>query len=401
MQLSRDIVSVAFRNLKREGTRTFLTLIGVIIGIAAIVSLISLGNGLSVEVERQFESLGTNTIFIIPGASQMGLGRITLTESDISKIENTSGVESVIPIYSKSASFEYNGQKINVSVNAVDSQKASIFESSNFLEVGEGRMLTKNDSAGVLVGNTLAKDYFDKEIQLRKKILIDGVEYQVVGILKPQQTSFGGGPSSGGTVYMTLDAYRRIVPSASLKPGIIFAQSTSADNTTEVAEKIKEDLEKKYGEKSVLVSSSEQLLTQVQSILGLLTIFVAGIGAVSLLVGGIGIMNAMVTSVMERTREIGVLKALGASNETIRAIFLLEAGFIGMVGGIVGILFGFGMALVVSLVGQSAGFGLNAYYGLDIALGALIFSMIIGILSGVLPAITASNLDPVVALRYE
>jgi putative ABC transport system permease protein len=401
MELRREIVSVAVQNLFREGVRTFLTLIGVIIGIAAIVSLLSIGNGLNNAVEQQFEQLGSNTILIIPGSAQLGFSRIKLSESDISSIENVSGIDSVVPIYSKSAIFSYNGEKVNVSVNAVDAKKSVIFDGTGFMEVEEGRMLENNDSGGILIGSNIAKDFFDREIHTKKKVLLDGIEYEVVGILKPQQASFGGGPSTGGTVYMSLEAYQRIVQNQSISPAIVFAKTFSSEEANTAADEITDLLEKKYGEKSVFVSSSEKLLEQVQTFLSLITIFVVGIGAVSMIVGGIGIMNAMITSVMERTREIGLLKALGASNNTVKTIFLLEAAFIGGIGGLAGIILGYIMSTIIALAGQAAGFNLLASYGLEITFGALIFSMIIGMLSGVLPAIKASQMDPVVALRYE
>ena len=130
-------------------------------------------------------------------------------------------------------------------------------------------------------------------------------------------------------------------------------------------------------------------------------VMIAGIAGISLVVGGIGIMNAMITSVMERTREIGIMKALGASNNKILAIFLLESLFIGAIGGLIGIIVGYLLAVVIAAVGTAAGFGLIAYFGWEIMIGALLFAMVVGGVSGLLPAIRAANMDPVTALRYE
>ncbi len=400
---SIDVIEVAAKNLKRAGIRTFLTLIGVIIGIAAIVSLLSIGQGLSVAIEQQFEQLGSNTIFVIPGGMGGGdFSTISLTQVDIDKIEGTKGVESVVPIYTKSAVLEYNGQKVNISIMAADAKKVSIFENTGFFEVREGTMTSKNDSTGIVIGDNISKTFFDRELNIRKKVIINGEEFSVRGILAPQSQSIGGGgPSTGGTIFMSLDAFYRITTEAERKPGIIFVKSLSANEVKETADLIKKDLERKYGEKSISVSTSEQILDPINSVLGLITLFLAGEGGISLIVGGIGIMNAMITSVMERTKEIGVMKALGASNNKILAIFVLEASFIGGIGGVIGIIVGYSLASIVAIVGESAGFNLIAYIGIEITLGALIFSMLVGMVSGLLPAIRAAKLDPVTALRYE
>ncbi len=407
MVIDLDTVEVSAKNLRRAGIRTFLTLIGVIIGIAAIVSLLSIGQGLSVAVEQQFEQLGSNTIFVIPGSASVGSGnssyglRPQISDADISRIESTRGVESAIPIYARSAVMEFNNQRINVSINAVEAKKADLFQNTGFMDVEEGTMIAKNDSSGILIGNSVAYDTFDRDLSIRKKVLLNGVEFDVRGILKKQNSSFGGGPSTGSTIYMSLDAFNRLDPASTISPSIVFVKTYTKEDVTDAAEKIKKDLERKYGEKSFTVYSSDQILEQINQILSLITIFLAGVGGISLIVGGIGIMNAMITSVMERTKEIGVMKALGASNNKILTIFVLEAGFIGGIGGIVGIIVGYALASVIAVVGTATGFNLVAYFGMEITIGAFIFSMLVGMVSGIIPAIRAAQLDPVNALRYE
>jgi len=399
MQIDFDILENSIRNLRRAGTRTLLTLIGVIIGIAAIVSLLSIGQGLNVAVEKQFENLGTNTIFVIPGASSMGYSPVKLTDNDISRIEAIRGVESAVPVYVSAAIMEYNGQKINVQVHSADGEKASIFENTGFLDVSEGRTLTKNDSSGIMIGDKIAKTYFDKEINIRKIVSINGEPFTVVGIMKPQAQSFGGGLDTGTAVFMSLEAFNKIA--SNIFPSVIFVKVDSGSDVSYAADEIKDMLDKKYGDDSIMVSSSEDLLDQVNVMLGLITLVVAGIGGISLIVGGIGIMNSMITAVLERTKEIGLMKALGAANQRILVMFILEAGFIGMIGGVIGMLLGYGLSLLISIIGTESGFALTAVINPEITLGALAFSMIIGIASGLLPAIRAANLDPVVALRYE
>ncbi len=407
MVVDFDTVEVSAKNLRRAGIRTYLTLIGVIIGIAAIVSLLSIGQGLSVAVEEQFQQLGTNTIFVIPGSASVGSGpsniglKAAITPADISKIESTRGVSSAVPVYARNAILEFNNQKISVSIMAVEASKASIFSNTGFMEVAEGSMVSKNDSTGVVIGDGVAHDTFDRDLATKKRVLINGAEFEVKGIMKKQTSSFGGGPSTGNSVFMSLDAFNRLDPTATLTPSIVFVKTFTKEDVTDAAAKIKADLEKKYGEKSFTVYSADEILKQINQILSLITIFLAGVGGISLIVGGIGIMNAMITSVMERTKEIGVMKALGASNNKILTIFVLEAAFIGGIGGIIGIIIGYGLSSVIAIVGTASGFTLVAYFGADITIGALIFSMLIGMISGIVPAIRAANLDPVNALRYE
>ena len=330
-----DVIIESLKNLRREGLRTFLTLIGVVIGIAAIVSMVSIGAGLGVAVESQLDALGAETILVIPAGIQNI--RTTLTANDIRNIDGISGVDSVVPIYSESGVLEFNGEKINVSISATDAKDAEIFDSTGYFDVAEGRNFERNESTAILIGNEIAYNYFDKPINVRKQVTINGVEYKVIGILKSQPAAFGGGPDTGNTVFMPLDGLKRI--SDVENPGIIFVTATGKDVVEDTADAIKKLIEKKYGEGSIIVYTTEQILEQVNMLLGVITIFIMGIASISLIVGGIGIMNAMVTSVLERTKEIGLYKALGASNRKVLSIFLLEAGFIGLIGGIIGLFF--------------------------------------------------------------
>jgi putative ABC transport system permease protein len=395
--LAVDLVSEALKNLRREGLRTFLTLIGIVIGIAAIVSMVSIGAGLGVAVEQQLDSLGAETILVIPAGIQNI--RTTISDSDVRNLNAISGVESVAPIYSESAVMEFNGEKINVSISATRAEDAEIFDDTGFFDVSEGRDFEKNESTAVLIGNVIANTYFERKINVRKQVLINGSTYKVIGILAPQAQSFGGGPDTGNSVFMSLDGLQRI--SDADEPSIIFVTATGKDTVEDTAEDVKDYFERKYGEDSVVVFTTEEILEQVNSLLGIITIFIMGIASISLVVGGIGIMNAMVTSVLERTKEIGLYKAIGASNGKVLAMFLLEAGFIGLVGGIIGVLLGLGLAGVIAIVGSSFGYALTSVVTLEIVGGGLAFSIIIGMLSGFYPALRASRLDAVEALRYE
>ena len=159
-----DLISESSKNLRRAGIRTYLTLLGVIIGIAAIVSLLSIGTGLGVSVEQQLASLGGQTIFVIPGGIQNV--RTSLTENDISNLKNLSGIESVVPIYTTSAVLEFNGEKINISISATDVKDAELFANTGYFDVSEGRDFANNESGAVLIGNNIANSYFEKKINV-------------------------------------------------------------------------------------------------------------------------------------------------------------------------------------------------------------------------------------------
>lgn len=393
-----DLIENSLRNLGRAKIRTLLTLLGVIIGISAIVSLMSVGNGLSASVETQLAELGSNTIFVIPSGSSF-VRNTRVTPADISFMENVPGVTQVAPIYATSAILEFNKQKINVQVSAIDSKNSNIFQNTGSFNVAEGRFVNANESGSIIIGDKIANGFFDKKVDIKKLVTLNGEEYRVIGILAPQNQSFGGGFNGSSNVFMSLDAFKRIVPNP--KAGIIFVKTISAESVNLAASDIKEYFEDKYGEGVVTVSSAEQILEQVQTILGLITIFLTGVGGIAILVGGVGITNSMVTSVLERTREIGIMKALGASDKIILSIFLLEAAFIGAVGGVIGVIVGYTLAIIIALIAELSGFAISAEISLEITLGALLFSMIIGMLAGYFPALRASKMDPVNALRYE
>ena len=285
----------------------------------------------------------------------------------------------------------------------VDPAKAENLGAVGFLEIAKGRDITSQDNFGVIVGEQLATETFDKDIFLKNTVeMLDSnisiAKLRVVGITETASHSFGS--FFNNAIIMNSDALKKM-SSTKIYPMRIIAEAVPGADIDEVKDRVEIALEKDHGEKDFQAMTTQQIGDIAGNVVGIISLVLIGIAAISLLVGGIGIMNTMLMAVMERTREIGIMKAIGATNNKILAIFLLEAGLVGMVGGGIGLIFGIGISGLVSIVATLAGFGLQAVVSPTLIIGALAFSLFVGILSGMVPAIRASRLEPVEALRYE
>ena len=396
-----DETEESLKNLRRAGIRTFLTLIGVVIGIAAIVALLSVGAGVTATFEEQFESLGSNTIMIAPGDAfnMQSNTTVEITDSDTRFIKNLSTVDDVIKEYASPVAVKFNNETKSSVFFTIDEEGFEFFKSTDFVTLDSGRWVEPGESSAIMISSGLAETAFDREINLRKQININGKDFKVVGIFKLSAMMSGMAGGGGGMILTTVEGYERVFENANLVEMMV--KTTNTDNVDKTKEEIEEYFEDKYGKRSMTILTSEQAIEQFTMILGMLTIFIVGIAGISLVVGGLGIMNAMVTSVMERTREIGLYKAIGASNQKVLTIFLLEAGFIGLIGGIIGVLLGLAGAELITIIANASNFPITSVLVPEIIIGALAFSLIVGMVSGFYPALRASKLDPVEALRYD
>ncbi|MDD5147982.1 MAG: ABC transporter permease [Candidatus ainarchaeum sp.] len=402
MQGGIEIVEVAIDNLSHQGLRTYLTILGVIIGIAAIVTFVALGDGLNNAVIDQFETLGSNTIFIAPAGSMSmegSLGVEYLQDAEINKIKRIPEISQAFAPLMTSTTVEFGNQKKSVSIIGYNPNEVKDLVKTGFVKIGEGREIKSSDGYVAIVGYGLANDTFDKKIRLRGNILINGKSFRVVGITAEASTSFGGGPNTNTTILINENAYKATFEDS--KPMFMMATTKKKEDVLAVQKKIERIFEQKYGkdQKTFTIVTSAQILDSINQVMGLIQLFIVGIASISLFVGGIGIMNTMIMSVMERTSEIGVMKAIGATNGLILSIFILEAGLIGLFGGIIGVTLGYGLAFLVGMVAGAMNFALSVRVDFLLILGALAFSMFVGIASGVYPARRAAMLDPVEALR--
>lgn len=398
-----DYIKMSFRNIVRRRRRTALTVIGIFIGITAVVSLVSLGQGLEDSIEQEFESIGGNKIFVNAGGSLTGSsqGASGLTDQDLVAIRSVRGVEAAEGTIFMNTGVEYRDQTTFLPVIGMPTgENQDLVMESWAMEIGEGRMLRENDRYNIVVGSRVADRVFEDSPGIRSNINVNGQKHRVIGVLEPT-----GDPSIDTAILLPLEPARELM-GRSEGYDWIFGQIDDGFESSEVKEDVERELRNRRnveeGEETFTVSTEEDLLESFNSILSVVSGVVIGIASISLFVGAVGIMNTMYTSVTQRTREIGVMKAVGAQKDQIMFVFLLESAVIGFLGGLTGLLFGVTISWAGAFaVSQFSALSITPYLGIELLAGALGFSIVLGIISGVLPARRAANMEPAEALRYE
>lgn len=398
----KDYTWLAIGSLRKRFLRTLLTLIGIFIGIASVVALISLGQGMQAAINQQFSSVGTDKIIIQGAAAGFGPpgqnAAGTVDKEDLELIKKVPGVNKAAGRLLRSVNLEY-GTSVIVTFGASlpeEQEARGLVIDANNIKTKKGRMLKPGESNKILVGNHLwTIDHFSKDIALGSKMLINGKTFEVIGLLD----KIGAGRDE--SIMVNEDDMRELLNEKDKFSAIIVQTN---EKPAEVADRIlrviRKDRRQKEGFEDVTVSTSEDIIASINTILGVVQAVFIGIAAISLLVGGIGIMNTMYTSVLERTREIGIMKAIGARNNAVLAIFLIESGLLGVLGGAIGILIGVVLSKLVEFFGQGVvGNVLKASFPWYLIVGALAFSFLVGAVSGLLPARQAAKLPPVEALR--
>ncbi|MDO8468084.1 MAG: ABC transporter permease [Nanoarchaeota archaeon] len=402
----KEYFNLSWKSLKHRGLRSWLTMLGIFIGIAAVVALISLGSGLRTAITGQFNALSVDKLTLQNKGSGFGPPGSAvaqkLNDHDVKIIEGVSGVEIVVPRLVRVAKIEYN--KISSFFYVVDlpdeSKKADFVYDSFNIKSQEGRLLTSNDRNKILLGSDIAKTKsFDKDLRVGSKVTIEGKDFEIIGVLEPTGT------------FQVNNAI--IIPTKDLQEvlgiedewDVIGLQVEDKDEIEQIAQiienRIRQDRNEKLGEESFSVETPAQVLSSVNTILNIINIIIIGIAAISLFVGAVGITNTMYTSVLERRREIGIMKAIGARNSDVLLIFLIEAGLLGLAGGIIGAVIGLGLAF-------GAASAANGFFGTKIIeisisysllFSSILFALLVGIAAGTFPAYRASKLNVVDAIK--
>ena len=402
----KDYFVLAIRNLRKRKLRSWLTMLGIIISIATIFMLVSISLGLQGAVEEQFRILGTDKIFIQPSTGFLGppgsVAGVTLTEDDVKTIEKVRGVKDYSFFTAGNAKVEFRGETRFMLVWGIDPEHLDVYSEVESFEIEEGKLLEKGDHNSVMLGWLFAQEkVFKKSVRTGNKLTINGQDFKVKGNLERIGT-----PDDDRIILMDLDSFRELFDIQD-RVDIIIVQIDEGEDINEVSDRIEKKLRGSRGvtEKTqdFRIIKPEELLESFGNVLNIITAFLAGVAAISLFVGGIGMANTMYTSVVERTKEIGIMKAIGARNKDILYIFLIESGLLGLVGAGIGVLLGYGISKTIEYIAitQLNTTLLQAASPLWLIFGCLVFGFVIGAVSGTLPAIQASKTNVVDALRYE
>lgn len=391
---------LALRALRTNKVRSLLTMLGIIIGVASVILLVSIGTGLQEYITSTFSSLGSNMIFAMPGKVDLkragGRPTTTVSKFDVSDVSDlmrgSTAIKIATPVTVSNAIISYKGNSTSVETSGIWPEYLTM---RNYT-VALGETLTQSDVERtrkvIYLGSKPAVDLFGDADPVNSFVTINDIRYQVKGVMNAKGGGGGLGTDVDNQAFIPLTtAFRQFDQS---RPYVILIEAVDQSAVTRATEDVKRILMKRLKEDDFTVLEQTELLNTINQFLGVITVALGGIAAISLLVGGIGIMNIMLVSVTERTREIGLRKAVGATPDAILIQFLIEAIILSLVGGFIGITLGFLGSLALRQFIQTS----VSLWSIFLASG---FSAMIGIIFGVAPAIRASRLDPIEALRYE
>jgi len=400
--IETEAIKYSLRNLSKRRGRSFLTILSIFIGITTIFIFVSYGLGLYYYVEELTTGSSANLLMIQPkgGAIAMFDSNVKLTEDDLKAIKNVPGVDEVSGSYYKTIEVESQNKKIYTLIISYD-HEVPIFLKSFNIDIINGRELTGDDREALLGYNYLIPDrIFPKPISLNQKIEVNGEKIKVVGFLDEV-----GNPQDDSQIYVSNDYMLKLYPNETLSYNVIVAtvDINNIESITEKVEKaLRDERDQKKGKEDFVVQSFAELLETYSFAINAVVGFIILIALISVFVSAVNTANTMITSVIERVREIGIIKSIGARNSTVLDIFLFESAFLGFIAGIIGVVVGFLASYGGMLALDNLGYGfLKPDFNPWLFVGCIVFATVTGAISGVFPAIRASKINPVDALRYE
>lgn len=399
----KKFLFLILKELRYRSIRSWLTILGIIIGIMLVVIILSLSDGIKAAITKTLQMFGSDIIIVFPGKETNPLagliGGQRFKEKDLMDLEKINGIRFVVPMNIAVLNVEYKGEKKSSMIHGAPwKTMREIFETSQGMKLEKG-FWPKNDQVNeVVLGYLAANNLFKNKVKLGNEIVIKSKRMKVVGIL-----SKVGIQDDDNTMFISMNLFRDLTGWGNYA-GSAFIKIEPGADINIVARQVKFQLQKQEVVRDFSVLTPEKADRLIANVLSIIELVLITIALISLIVGAVGIMNTMYTSVLERTKQIGIMKAIGASNETILLLFLIESGIIGLIGGIFGIVLGILLAYVISLIIAAFGIkGLFSFVSLDFfgLFNILILTFIIGIISGIMPARQASKLEPAEALRYE
>jgi len=392
--LALDLIKLIIADFKKRKFSTFLTFFSISLGILAVFVIILVSIGFESSIVKQFDSLGANRIYVMNSNSNFGtnLQNKKFSDFEIDLIKRQSYILEVHPYFYKNLQLKFSNQfKLKQVIGT--NLNENYFSDLNF-DIELGRFPSQKEKYSLVVGPAFAKDYFDKEILVGSNIYIGDTKFKVVGILKSI-----GNPQDDKNVYANINTIRDITNSGN-SVGVADVIVQKGGDIVLAGDNIKNLLERRLGKDTITIMTPDQILDQLSSILNIVKYTLGGIAFVALIVGALGIINTMFVIVTEKIRDIGIMKAIGATNFQILYLFTFQSGLFGFFGALIGVIFGSGIAKVFEQVAVGAGYSfLTISIEPLIVIYLLVFGFVIGIIAGFIPSYKASKISIVEAIR--